>query len=70
MHLQLQVRGCLPCWALVTESRTHEVCVAQGRPFDPDTIVAMDRAYTDYALFWRSTTQGVFFVISMKSNAQ
>jgi len=70
LHMQLQERGCLPCWALVTEGRTHEVRVAQGLSFDPGTIVAMDRAYTDYALFGRWTEQGVFFVTRMKSNAQ
>jgi len=69
LHMQLQERGCLPCWALVTEGRTHEVRVAQGLSFDPGTVVAMDRAYTDYALFGRWTTQGVFFVTRMKSNA-
>ena len=70
LHLQLQERGCLPCWALVTEGRTHEVRVAQGLAFDPGTIVVMDRAYTDYALFGRWTEQNVFFVTRMKSNAQ
>lgn len=70
LHLQLQERGCLPCWALVTEGRTHEVRVAQGLAFDPGTLVVMDRAYTDYALFGRWTQQGVFFVTRMKSNAQ
>ena len=70
LHLQLQDRGCLPCWALVTEGRTHEVRVAQGLSFDPGTIVVMDKAYTDYRMFGRWTDQGVFFVTRMKSNAQ
>jgi hypothetical protein len=70
LHLQLQDQGCLPCWALVTEGRTHEVRVAQGLSFAPGTIVAMDRAYTDYGLFGRWTEQGVLFVTRMKSNAQ
>jgi len=69
LHLQLQDRGCLPCWALVTEGRTHEVRVAQGLSFDPGTIVVMDRGYTDYAMFGRWTDQGVFFVTRMKTNA-
>ena len=69
LHLQLQDRGCLPCWALVTEGRTHDVRVAQGLSFDAGTIVVMDRAYTDYQLFGRWTAQGVFFVTRMKSNA-
>jgi Transposase DDE domain/Domain of unknown function (DUF4372) len=70
LHLQLQDQGCLPCWALVTEGRTHEVGVAQGLSFDPGTIVVMDRGYTDYEMFGRWTQQGVFFVTRMKSNAQ
>jgi len=69
LHLQLQDRGCLPCWALVTEGRTHEVRVAQGLSFDPGTIVVMDRGYTDYSMFGRWTAQGVFFVTRMKANA-
>lgn len=69
LHMQLQERGCLPCWALVTEGRTHEVRVAQGLSFEPGTIVVMDRAYTDYAMFGRWCEQGVFFVTRMKANA-
>jgi hypothetical protein len=69
LHMQLQERGCLPCWALVTEGKTHEVRVAQGLSFEPGTIVVMDRAYTDYAMFGRWTEQGVFFVTRMKTNA-
>lgn len=69
LHMQLQERGCLPCWALVTEGKTHDVRVAQGLSFEPGTIVTMDRAYTDYTMFGRWTEQGVFFVTRMKSNA-
>lgn len=69
LHLQLQDRGCLPCWALVTEGRSHEVRVAQGLSFEPGTIVVMDRGYTDYAMFGRWSAQGVFFVTRMKANA-
>lgn len=69
LHLQLQDRGCLPCWALMTEGRTHDVRVAQGLAFDPGTIVVMDRAYTDYTMFGRWTAHGVFFVTRMKANA-
>jgi hypothetical protein len=70
LHLQLQDRGCLPCWALVTEGRTHDVRVAQGLSFDPGTIVVMDRAYNDYGMFGRWNAEGVFFVTRMKANAQ
>jgi hypothetical protein len=68
LHLQLEHQGCLPCWALVTEGKTHEVRVAQGLCFAPDTIVVFDRAYTDYRLFARWTEARVFFVTRAKNN--
>jgi IS4 transposase len=36
---------------------------------NPGSIVAMDRGYTDYALFGRWTIAGVFFVTRLKDNA-
>jgi len=69
LRMQLQERGCLPCWALATEGKTHEMRVAQGLSFEPGSIVGMDRACADYAMFGRWTEQGVFFVAHMKANA-
>lgn len=68
LHLQLDHQGCLPCWALVTEGRTHEVKVAQGLSFAPGTIVAMDRGYNDYRLFAAWTAAEVYFVTRAKDN--
>ena len=68
LHLQLDHQGCLPCWALVTEGRTHDIHAARTLSFDPGTIVAMDRAYNDYRLFARWTESGVLFVTRAKSN--
>jgi len=66
LHLQLDHRGCLPCWALVTEGRMHDVKAVQTLSFTPGTIVAMDRGYNDYRLFARWTEEGVFFVTRAK----
>jgi len=69
LHLLLDHQGCLPCWALVTEGRTHDVRVAQQMAFAPGAIVVMDKAYTDYRLFARWSRQKVFFVTRMRANA-
>jgi hypothetical protein len=69
LHLQLDHRGYLPCWALITDGKTHEVTVARRLSFDPGTIVAMDKAYTDFRMFAAWTEAGVFFVTRMKDNA-
>ena len=69
LHLMLDHQGCLPCWALVSEGATHEVNAAKTLRFAPGTIVAMDRGYTDYALFGAWCAAGVFFVTRQKRNA-
>lgn len=38
--------------------------------FPPGSIVAIDRGYVDYNLFWRWTQDGVFFVTRQKDNAR
>ena len=68
LHLQLDHQGCLPCWALVTEGDVNDVRVAQRLTFAPGTIVAMDRGYLDYALYYRWTMAGVWFVTRPRTN--
>lgn len=68
LHLQLDHQGYLPCWAMVTDGKTHEVKVAQRLTFEPGTIVAEDRGYSDYRLWARWTEEGVYFVTRAKQN--
>ena len=69
LNLMLDHQGCLPCWALLTEGRAHEVKAARTLRFAPGTIVVVDRGYADYALFASWCAAGVFFVTRLKSNA-
>jgi hypothetical protein len=69
LHLLLDHQGYLPCWAWVTEGKTHEIKAARNLHFEPGTIVAMDMAYTDYRLFATWIKDKVFFVTRMKENA-
>lgn len=68
LHLQLDHQGCLPCWALVTDGDTHDVRVAQQLAFPPETIVAIDREYLDYALSHPWTLAKVGFVTRPRTN--
>jgi hypothetical protein len=68
LHLLLDHQGCLPCWALITDGKTHDVKAARLLDFAPGTIVAMDRGYVDYRLFARWTETGVWFVTRAKDN--
>jgi hypothetical protein len=69
LHLLLDPEGYLPCYAVITEGRRHEVTVARTLTFPPGTILVIDRGYVDYAWFAELTRQGVFFVTRLKDNA-
>jgi len=66
LHLLLDHAGYLPTFALLTDGKTHEVRVAREVQLAPGSIIAIDRGYTDLALFSRWTTEGVWFVTKMR----
>ena len=66
LHLLLDHEGYLPTFALLTDGKTHEIRVAREVRLAPGSIIAIDRGYTDLALFSRWTTEGVWFVTKMK----
>jgi len=66
LHLLLDHSGYLPTFALLTDGKTHEIRVARELQLAPGSIIAIDRGYTDLALFSRWTTAGVWFVTKMK----
>ena len=68
-HVLLDHADYLPAFVLITEAKRHDVKVVDSFPINPGSIVAFDRAYTDYALFHRWTKRGIFFVTRIKSNA-
>jgi len=69
LHLLLDHDGYLPVFAHITEGRVHEVNIAQTLFFPAGSIVVMDRGYTDYELYGRWTTEGVYFVTRQRDNA-
>jgi len=68
-HVLLDHDDYQPSFVLVTEAKTSDVRVAQNLDLNPDSIVAFDRGYNDYALFGDWTDRGVFFVTRLKDNA-
>jgi hypothetical protein len=70
LHLLLDHDGYLPMFAHITDGKVHEVKVAQNMAFPPGSIVAIDKGYIDYELFWNWNQGGVFFVTRQKDNAR
>jgi Domain of unknown function (DUF4372)/Transposase DDE domain len=68
-HVVLDHDDYMPEYVVLTEARRSDVSVAQDLIFNPETIVVLDRGYTDYALFGRWTQEGVYFVTRLKENA-
>jgi len=69
LHLLLDHDGFLPCYAVITEGKQHEVGVARQWSYEPGTLLVMDRGYNDYTWFADLTRQGVYFVTRLKDNA-
>jgi hypothetical protein len=70
LHLLLDHDGYLPVFAHITTGKVHEIKIAQAMTFPSGSIVAIDKGYLDYDLFWRWTECGVFFVTRQKDNAR
>ena len=69
LHLMLDHDGLLPCYAVITDGKQHEVTVTRQWEFAPGTVLVFDRGYNDYDWFEKLTRQGVYFVTRMKDNA-
>ena len=69
LHLLLDHDGYLPVFANITEGNVHEVNIAKSLSFPKGSIVACDRGYTDYALFAKWNSEGVYFITRQKENA-
>jgi len=68
-HVLLDHDDYLPAYVLLTEAKRSDVKLADSFALNPGSIVAIDRGYTDYALFGRWTRAGIYFVTRLKDNA-
>jgi hypothetical protein len=69
LHLLLDHDGYLPCYAVITEGKVHEIQVARKLRLQRGTMLVFDRGYTDYEWFQQLTEEGVHFVTRLKNNA-
>jgi len=69
VHVLLDHDVYMPRFVRITEARCHEATVAAEVPLPAESVVAMDRGYTDYAQYEVWTRQRIWFVTRMKENA-
>ena len=70
LHVGLNHKGYLPEFVTITDGRDHDVTVGRTLTFPKGSIVAVDKAYNDYAWYKQLTDKGIFFVTRLKSNAK
>jgi hypothetical protein len=68
LHLVLDHEGYLPCFAVLTDGKSHDVTVGRTLRFERGTIVAMDKGYVDYRWWKQMTDDGVYFVTRLKED--
>jgi hypothetical protein len=69
VHVLLDHDVYMPRFVRITEARSHEATVAPEVPLPAESVVAMDRGYTDYGQYEVWTRQRIWFVTRMKDNA-
>jgi hypothetical protein len=70
LHVGLNHAGYLPEFVSVTEGKKHDVTVGRMFNFPKGSIVAIDKAYNDYAWYNQLTDKGISFVTRPKRNAK
>jgi hypothetical protein len=68
-HVLLDHDDYLPRYVLITEAKRSDVKMADAFTINPGSIVAMDRGYNDYGLFFKWTAEEIYFVTRLKENA-
>jgi putative transposase len=70
LHVGLNQAGYLPEFNCITDGKTTDIEVARSLQFNKGSMVAVDRAYTDYSWYNTLNDNGIYFVSRQKSNAR
>lgn len=68
VHSVIQANGDVPCDVQFTSAATHDSFMLAPSYYNHKDIVALDRAYINYAKFEELTERGVVYVTKMKKN--
>lgn len=68
IHTQLDLRGNIPSFFLVTEAKTHDVNFLDILEFEAGAFYIIDRGYFNFERLWKINQQKAFFVIRAKDS--
>ncbi len=67
-HTLLDLRGNIPAFIYISDSKMHDVNILEPSPPEAGTFYLMDRGYLDFERLFRLHTTGSFFVMRGNSN--
>lgn len=68
VHMQLDLKGNIPSFFLITKAKVHDVNFLDNISFEKDAIYIMDRGYVDFERLHTIHTEGAFFVVRSKGS--
>ncbi|MFH0923277.1 MAG: IS4 family transposase [Candidatus Falkowbacteria bacterium] len=68
IHTQLDLRGNIPSFFLITEAKTHDVNLLDILQFEKGAYYIMDRGYYDFERLYQIHKQKAFFIIRAKKS--
>ena len=68
LHTLLDLRGSIPTFVSLTPGSVHDVKLLDTVPLQKESIVTLDRGYTDFRRLYAVHRQPAYFVIRAKSN--
>lgn len=68
LHVLLDHDDYMPAFAQITSAKVHDQITLKTLRLNPGSIVAVDAAYNDFAIYSAWTEQGIFFVTRMRRN--
>lgn len=70
VHLLLDHDGHLPCFAVITDGKTHDLRPARALDLPDGAVLVVDRAYLDYHWLRQLGERGVTYVTRLKSSTK
>jgi hypothetical protein len=69
LHVGLDHNGLLPAFMNITDGKTHDITAARAVRLPKDSLLVVDRGYTDYAWYNHLNANDIFFVTRQRRNA-
>lgn len=67
IHTQLDLRGNIPSFFLITKAKTHDINFLDVLAFETGALYIMDRGYVDFARLFKINQRNAFFIVRAKA---